>query len=74
LERREADDRVDGRRLARTIGPEKAEELTGCDFEREVVNRDDVPVPLDEVADTNGAVAVALEWSGRVYSTVGVAQ
>jgi hypothetical protein len=51
---RQADDRVDGRRLTRAVGAEEAEELAGTDAQRDAVNGGKGAVPLDEMLDFDG--------------------
>jgi hypothetical protein len=48
---RETDDRIDRRRLPRTVRPEKTEELTGFDAQRNAVDRGEVAVAFDQVVD-----------------------
>ncbi len=51
---RQADDRVDRRRLARAVGAEEAEELAGADAQRDAVDGGKAAVPLDEMLDLDG--------------------
>ena len=47
----ESRDDVEGRRLARAVGPDQAEDLTLGDVERDVVEGDDAPEAASEVLD-----------------------
>ena len=51
---READDRVDRRRLAGAVAAEKAEEIAVLDVQRDVVDGDELTVTLAEVLDLDG--------------------
>jgi hypothetical protein len=48
---RQANDRVDRRRLAGAVGAEKAEELAGFDAQRNAVDGSEVAVALNELVD-----------------------
>jgi hypothetical protein len=50
-QRREAHDGVDRGRLARTVRPEKSEEVAIRHVERYAVDRDEIAVPLHEIRD-----------------------
>jgi len=56
---READDGVDRRSLARTIGAEEAEKLARADAQRDAVDGGKAAVPLDEMVDLDGG-----RWGG----------
>jgi hypothetical protein len=51
---RQPGDRIDRRRLAGAVGPEKAKKLAGVDSQRDAVDRGEATVPLDEAGDLDG--------------------
>jgi hypothetical protein len=51
---REPDDRVDRGRFSRAVGPEKSEELSLSNAQRNVVDGGEVTVTLDESFDFDG--------------------
>ena len=50
----QADDGVDGGRLARTVGSEESVEFTAFDAQRDAVDRREIAVTLDESFDFDG--------------------
>jgi len=54
---RQADDRIDRRRLAGAVRPEKTEEIARFDAQRNTIDRGEVSVPLDDVREVDGGRA-----------------